>query len=169
VELLVMRHGVAEDKESFATTGEDDSLLSLTKEGRWKLEQATKGLRRLLSSLDVIATSPFTRAEQTAKILAAEYDCATVERLDALTPDGTPQKFMAWLRQRESNDRVAAVGHDPQLTSLVSWLVTGEAVEGRILLRKGGACLLQFDGQPRMGKAMLIWALTPAIVRRLAR
>ena len=164
-----MRHGVAEDKESFAATGEDDSLRPLTKEGRWKLKQATKGLRRLLPSIDVIATSPFTRALQTAEILADEYGDATLEQLDALTPDGAPRKFMAWLRQRDSNDRVAAVGHEPHLSSLVSWLVTGEANEGRIELRKGGACLLLFHALPQMGRATLIWSLPPAILRRLAK
>jgi phosphohistidine phosphatase len=168
VELLVVRHGVAEDKDAFAATGKDDSLRPLTKEGRWKLEQATKGLRRLLPSLDVIATSPFTRAVQTAAILADEYDGTTIEHLDALTPTGTERKFMTWVRAREPNQRIAAVGHDPHLTSLVSWLVTGEAVEGRIVLRKGGACLLHFDGPPRMGKATVLWAVTPAILRRLA-
>ncbi|HKH91350.1 MAG TPA: phosphohistidine phosphatase SixA [Gemmatimonadaceae bacterium] len=169
MELLVMRHGVAEDREEFAATDEDDSLRPLTKEGRWKLKQATKGLRRVLPSIDVIATSPFTRALQTAEILADEYSDATMEHLDALTPAGTPRKFMAWLRQRDPNDRVAAVGHDPHLSSLVSWLVTGETVEGRIELRKGGACLLQFDGLPKMGSATLLWSLPPAILRRLAK
>jgi phosphohistidine phosphatase len=169
VELLVVRHGVAEEKESFAATGKDDSLRPLTKEGRWKVEQVTKGLRRVLPSIDVIATSPFTRAAQTAEILAKEYDVDEIEQLDALTLEGTQRKFLTWLRQREQNDRVAVVGHEPHLSTLVSWLVSGEAVEGRIELRKGGACLLQFDGQPRMGKAMLVWSLTPAILRRLAR
>src|SRR5215207_4114807 len=169
VELLVVRHGVAEDEESFAATGKDDSLRPLTKEGRWKLAQVTKGMRRVLPSIDVIATSPFTRAVQTAEILANEYGDAAIEHLDALTPDGTPRKFMGWLRQRDPDDRIAAVGHEPHLSALVSWLVTGEAVEGRIAFRKGGACLLQFDGLPRMGHAMLIWSLTPAILRRLAR
>lgn len=169
MELLVLRHGVAEDREEFAATGKDDSLRPLTKEGRWKLEQATKGLRRQLPSLDVIATSPFTRAVQTADILAEQYDDASIEQLDALTPDGTPRKFIAWLRQREQNDRVAIVGHEPHLSTLVSWLVSGEAVEGRFELRKGGACLLQFDRQPRMGKAMLVWSMTPGILRRLAK
>lgn len=164
-----MRHGVAEEKEAFAATGEDDSLRPLTKEGRWKLKQGTKGLRRLLPSIDVIATSPFTRAAQTAEILADEYRGAAIEHLDALTPDGAERKFIAWVRQHDPDSRLAAVGHDPHLPALVSWLLTGEAEAGRIELRKGGACLLQFDGAPRMGKARLVWSLTPAIMRRLAK
>lgn len=167
MELLVIRHGVAEEKETFAATGQDDSLRPLTKEGRWKMERVAKGLRRLLPSVDRVATSPFTRAVQTAKIVADAYGNAEFERLDALTPDGRPQAFMAWLRKSESGDRVAVVGHEPHLGVLVSWLLTGEAVEGRIEFRKGGACLLQFDDRPRVGKATLIWLLPPSILRRV--
>jgi len=167
VELLVIRHGVAEEREEFAASGKDDSLRPLTKEGRWKMERGAKALRHALPSLNVIATSPYTRAAQTAKIVAAAYDDVDVERLDALTPDGRPQAFLTWLRGRESDDRVAAVGHEPHLGSLVYWLLTGEAIEGRISMKKGGACLLELDPKSRAGKATLIWSLTPSLLRRL--
>jgi phosphohistidine phosphatase len=169
LELLVIRHGVAEDRDAFAESGEDDSLRPLTKEGRLKMEHAAKGLRRALRSLDVIATSPFKRAEQTAKIVARTFGHAELEPLDALTPDGTPRAFMTWLRGRSESDRVAVVGHDPHLPMLVSWLVTGEAIEGRFRLRKGGACLLEIDGQPRAGKAIMRCLLTPSLLRRLGK
>ena len=169
MELLVIRHGVAEDKESFAETGRDDSLRPLTKEGRWKMEHNAKALRSLLPSLDVIATSPFTRAQQTAQVVGDAYRRAKVEELDALTPTGTTRAFLTWLRKRDADDRVAIVGHEPHLSTLVSWLVTGEATEGRFELKKGGACLLQFDAAPRAGTATLIWSLTPAILRRITR
>ena len=115
----------------------------------------------------VLAVVWFARALQTARIVSAEYGKAEVERLDALTPDGKPRAFMAWLREHQAVERVAAVGHEPHLGSLVSWMLTGEAVEGRIALRKGGACLLQFDDRPRMGKAQLVWSLPPSILRRM--
>ena len=167
MELLVIRHGVVEEREDFAATGKDDSLRPLTKEGRWKMERNARALRHALPSLNVIATSPYTRAAQTAKIVAAAYDDVGVERLDALTPEGRPQAFLAWLRGRESDDRVAAVGHEPHLGSLVYWLLTGEVVEGRIAMKKGGACLLELDPKSRAGKATLLWSLTPSILRRL--
>ena len=167
MELLVIRHGVAEEREAFAATGKDDSLRPLTKEGRWKMERAARGLRRVLPSLDVIATSPFTRAAQTAKIVAAAYADVDIERLDALTPEASPRTFVAWLRERAADDRVAIVGHEPHLGSLVYWFLTRDTAEGRIALRKGGACLLTFDAKPQAGKATLIASLTPSILRRL--
>lgn len=131
------------------------------------MERGARALRHAIPSLNVIATSPFTRAAQTAKIVASAYDDIDVERLDALTPDGRPQTFLTWLRTREPDDRVAAVGHEPHLGSLVYWLLSGEAAEGRIALKKGGACLLELDPRPRGGRATLIWSLTPSILRRL--
>ncbi len=167
MELLVIRHGVAEEREDFAATGKDDSLRPLTKDGRWKMERGARALRHAIPSLNVIVTSPFTRAAQTAKIVAAAYDDVGVERLDALTPEGRPQAFLTWLRERDAEDRVAAVGHEPHLGSLIYGLLTGEAVEGRIAMKKGGACLLELEPRPRAGKATLIWSLTPSILRRL--
>ena len=167
MELLVIRHGVAEEREEFAASGKDDSLRPLTKEGRWKMERGARALRHALPSLNVIATSPFTRAAQTAKIVAAAYGDVDVERLDALTPEGRPQAFLTWLRERDVDDRVAAVGHEPHLGALVCWLLTGKVTEGPIALRKGGACLLEFDAQPRAGKGTLVWSLTPSLLRRL--
>lgn len=167
MELLVIRHGVAEDREVFAATGKDDSLRPLTKDGRWKMERVARGLRRLLPSLDIVATSPFTRAAQTAKIVAAAYSDVDVERLDALTPQASPRTLVAWLREREAEDRVAIVGHEPHLGSLVYWLLTGDTAEDRIVLRKGGACFLTFDVKPQAGRATLIASLTPSLLRRL--
>ena len=167
MELLVIRHGVAEEREDFAATGKDDSLRPLTKEGRWKMERGAKALRHALPSLDVIATSPFTRAVQTAKIVAAAYDDVGVEQVDALTPESRPQEFLAWLRKRDAGDRVAAVGHEPHLGTLVYWLLSGESVAGRIAMKKGGACLLELDPRSRAPKATLLWSLTPSIMRRL--
>ena len=95
MELLVIRHGVAEERETFDATGQDDSLRPLTKEGRWKMERVAKGLRRLLPSVNLIATSPFTRALQTARIVADAYGNVELEHLDALMPDGKPRAFMA--------------------------------------------------------------------------
>jgi phosphohistidine phosphatase len=162
VELLVIRHGVAEDREEFAATGKDDSLRPLTKEGRWKMERGARALRRAIPSLNVIATSPFTRAAQTAKIVAAAYDDVEVEQLDALTPEGRPHR-------RSSPGCASAESDDacrPWATSRTSGRsCTGcspaTPVEGRIAMKKGGACLLELDARPRAGKATLLWALTP--------
>lgn len=164
--LLIVRHGVAEDRESFARRGADDALRPLTKEGKIRVERVAGGLRRTVGKLTLIGTSPFVRAAQTARIIASVTG-GKVVTVDALAPEGTPAAFLGWLRGLDATgDTVAAVGHEPQLGALITWLLTGIAAP-HVPLRRGGACLLEFDGRPQQGGASLAWSLTPSMLRRL--
>ena len=163
--LLMIRHAIAEEREDFAKTGRDDRLRPLTEEGRKKMKQAAKGLRKLVPEIDLLATSPLARAEQTGAILDSTYgDLETVE-IDELAPEAAPEGFVRWLQQ-QGTEVVAVVGHEPSMSLLLSWLVTG--TERRIFgFRKGGACLLDFPGEVGAGAAVLVWALTPGLLRDL--
>ena len=163
--LVVIRHAIAQEREEFAPTGRDDSLRPLTDKGRAKMKRAAAGLRELVPSIDVIAASPFTRAQQTARIVAAEYGRRVITT-SSLEPDSELEAFAAWLRTRRA-DTVAVVGHEPHLGTLVTWLMTG-VEESRVPLRKGAACLLAFAEQPARGTARLHWALTASQLGRLA-
>ena len=168
MQLLIVRHAIAEEREDFARTGQDDSLRPVTAEGEAKMERNAAGLRRALEGqLDLVATSPYVRATQTARIVAAACGGELV-KCEPLVPTARPGAFLQWLRERAVGDGalVAAVGHEPHLGALVTWLMTG-SMESRVPLRKGGACLLDFAGQPRQGSAALVWALTPSLLRRL--
>ncbi|HEX5758475.1 MAG TPA: histidine phosphatase family protein [Thermoanaerobaculia bacterium] len=163
--LLAVRHAIAEEREDFARTGRDDRLRPLTDEGRKKMRRAARGLRTLVPEIDLLATSPLTRAAQTGAILDAVYgDLKTVE-IEELAPEAKPAELLAWLATRK-DETIAVVGHEPSLSSIVSWLLTGE--ERPILaLRKGGTCLLELGEEPTAGGATLLWALTPAQLRAL--
>jgi phosphohistidine phosphatase len=164
--LLIIRHAVAEDREEFAASGRDDALRPITPAGKWKMQRATKGLRRVAPTIDVLASSPLVRAAQTAEIISRAYGGVEVETVPALAPEGRPTAFLRWLRAREAESTVAVVGHEPHLGQLVGWLLSGQ--EGSwIALKKGSACLLEFEGRPHAGGAMLLWALTPGQLRRL--
>lgn len=134
VNLLVIRHAVAEDRESFAEQGKDDSLRPLTEDGRRKMQRATRGIQWMVPSVGVIATSPFVRATQTAQVVGKLYRSAAIVPVDALIPDAEPRDFLAWLDSQEIVAPVAAVGHEPHLGSLVWWLLNGERTEERIQL-----------------------------------
>lgn len=165
MQLLMIRHAIAETPEEFAASGADDGLRPLTKDGRRKMAAGAKGLRRLVPALDVLAASPLVRAQQTAAIVAERYGDIPIVTTPALQPDGKPSAFLSWLRTQEG-DVVAAVGHEPHLGVLVTWLLTGLA-ESRVPLGKGGACLLEFASRPQKGDAKLRWALTPGQLRRI--
>jgi phosphohistidine phosphatase len=165
--LVLIRHGIAEDRVEFAATGHDDALRPLTKHGRWKMERIAHGLRRAVSAFDILASSPLRRAQQTAKLVAGAYGDIEVTTAPALAPETPLAEVLAWLRRQPATTTLAVVGHEPQLGELSTWLLTGRP-ESRIEFRKGGACELEFDGRPNAGSGRLSWALTPALLRGLA-
>jgi phosphohistidine phosphatase len=166
--LLLVRHAIAEEREDFARTGKDDGLRPLTDEGRKRMKQAARGLRSLVPEIALLATSPLTRAAQTGAILDSVYGGLKVVEIEELSPDTTPEELLRWLRKQQKKEVVAAVGHEPSLSQILGWLLTG--TDRRLFaFRKGGACLLEFgDEEPAAGTATLLWALTPAQLRTLA-
>lgn len=165
--LLLIRHAIAEERDDFARTGKDDRLRPLTDEGRKKMKQAARGLRTLVPKVDLLATSPLTRAAQTAAILDSVFGGLDEVEIEELAPETTPESFLRWLRQQDKKDLVAAVGHEPSLSQILGWLLTG--TDRRLFaFRKGGACLLELPDDPAGGTATLLWALTPAQLRALS-
>lgn len=167
MKLLLVRHAIAEERDEFARSGKDDRLRPLSDEGRKKMKQAARGLRTLVPDIDLLATSPLTRAAQTGAILDSVYGGLDEVEIEQLSPETTPEEFLRWLRNQKA-DLVAAVGHEPSLSVILAWLLTG--TERKFFaFRKGGACLLEFqNGEPTAGSATLLWALTPAQLRTLS-
>jgi phosphohistidine phosphatase len=166
MELLLIRHAIAEDRDDFARTGKDDRLRPLTDEGRKKMKQAARGLRGLVPKIDLLATSPLTRAAQTAAIVDSVYGGLKEVEIKELSPEATPDDFLRWLRKQKA-ETLAAVGHEPSISLILSWLLTG--TERRIFsFRKGGACLLDLPEEIGAGTATLLWAMAPAQLRQLA-
>ena len=166
MELLIVRHAIAEDREVFAASGREDALRPLTAAGIRKMKRAARGLHEVLPSLDVLISSPFSRANETAEILRREYDLDMVETARELEPETSLADVAAWLGQLDQSV-VAIVGHEPQLGRLVTYLVTGSERSG-VELKKGGACLIEFEGKAMAGGGRLIWAMPPRILRDLA-
>jgi len=166
--LLIIRHAIAEDRDSFAGSGKSDDLRPLTDEGRAKMELGAVGLRALLPDITLLAASPLTRAQQTAEIVGKEYGLEIGATTDSLRPRAAFADFASWIAERGPQDVVAVVGHEPHLSALATWLICGTK-QSRIELKKGGACLLSFAGQPKKGGGTLEWALHPSHLRAIAR
>ncbi|MEX2109156.1 MAG: phosphohistidine phosphatase SixA [Gemmatimonadaceae bacterium] len=168
MQLLVIRHGIAEDAEKFAATGKDDSLRPLTKAGKRKMKEVAAGLLEIVETVDVLAASPLVRAQQTAEIVAKAYDDITVDTVEALSPGSDPSDLLDWLGRHASAEVVAVVGHEPHLGMLVTWLMT-ERRESRVAMSKGGAALLEFDSRVAARSGTLEWLLTGSQLRRIGQ
>jgi phosphohistidine phosphatase len=164
MQLLVIRHGSAED----AGRGVEDSQRALTDAGKKEMKQVSAGLTALVENVDVIAASPLVRAQQTAEIVAKAYDDLEIHTLEALSPGSDLDAIANWLRQQASAEVIAVVGHEPDLGTLVTWLMTG-AGNSRVAFSKGGAALLEFPSRVASGGATLEWLLTRSQLRRIGR
>lgn len=165
MKLVVVRHADAGDKEEFAKTGKSDELRPLSDKGRKQMTSAVEGLRTLVPKCDLIATSPYVRAVQTAEIVSAAYG-QHAEETATLEPGAAPDDFVHWVRERDADVAIIA-GHEPDLGELTTWLMTG-ASESHVEFKKGGACLLEFDGQVKRAGGVLRWLMGPKELAALA-
>jgi phosphohistidine phosphatase len=167
MDLLIVRHALAMEQTDWAKTGRPESERPLTKEGKSRMKRCAEGLLRAAPGVELVATSPFTRAAETAAIVIARY--GKVERVDVecLASGGSQDEVLAWLAKRDEK-HVAIVGHEPDLGLLVGRLLT-ERNSFAVPLRKAGACLLRFDGRVAAGKAELRWFMPPSVLERLGR
>ena len=160
--LFLIRHAIAVDEGM--PEYEDDSQRPLTDKGKKKMRQIAKGLRALGVEFDLILSSPYVRAKETADILADVFKAkADVALSDNLVPMGDPDLLIAEMNEKYSAHSVAIVGHEPHLTALVSLLVADNASMD-ITLKKGGVCRLSADDLHHTRKATLEWLLTPGIL-----
>ena len=166
MQLLVIRHAIAEDREEFAKSGRDDGERPLTNEGEKKMRRAARGMRELVPVIATLVASPLVRARETAEIVRREYDLGDVAIAPELEPEAPLAKVAAALA-RYDGEVVGIVGHEPQLSRLVTYLTSG-VDQSAVELKKGAACLLEFDGKVRRGGGTLIWAVAPRTLRALA-
>jgi phosphohistidine phosphatase len=169
--VLIVRHGLAGDATSFAKTGRPDGERPLTKEGRRKMRKVAKGLTDLIPGIRTIASSPLVRASETADILLKQFaragEAPQSMQLAALAPGRPAGQVLGWLADRPRDGVVALVGHEPYLSQFVCWTLTGLR-ESFIEMKKGAACLLEFEQDVRPGRAKLLWALRPGQLRSIA-
>lgn len=164
MELYLIRHAIAEEE---APSG-DDSQRALTEKGAKKMRQVAKGLRVLGAEFDLILSSPYVRARETAEILADVFKMKKkLEFSDHLVPMADPNLLIAEINEKYSVDSLALVGHEPYLSTLVGTLVADGAGMD-ITFKKGGVCRLSADDLHHSRRAAMDWLLTPGVLVEIA-
>ena len=122
-ELLLIRHGVAQE---WAPGG--DSERELTEDGRLQIEASSAGLRLLGLDAHLTISSPFIRARQTAEIHTARLG-GTHETWAGLVPSApasaTRDEILSRGKMLAQDQRLVVVGHNPNISSVLSLLVAG--------------------------------------------
>jgi phosphohistidine phosphatase len=160
MQLYLLRHGIAVEP---GTRGfEDDFARPLTPKGRRQLRKSAAAIKKLASRFDLILSSPLARAKQTAEIVARKLNARKRLRFtSALAPGGSAANLIRQLeREKPAPDTVLLVGHEPDMSRLVSLLTTG-GLQMQMDFKKGGLCKLEVEKLSAGQCAKLVWLLTP--------
>ena len=165
--LYILRHGIAVEP---GTPGiENDSERPLIPKGERRLRKAAAAMQKMELSFDLIFSSPFVRARQTAEIIAAELKLKKhLQFSSALACGGSAKILIRQLSElKPAPENILLVGHEPDLSRLVALLVSGNE-NAAIEMKKGGLCKLE-AAELRHGQcAKLSWLLTPAQMELMA-
>ena len=133
------------------------------------MRRSAEGMLALGLTYDLILSSPYLRARQTADIVAQILKpLEAVHLSDTLAPGGSPRQLLAALQTEYREwQEVLLVGHEPYLSRLISTLLTG-GPNLSVVMKKGGLCTLEVETL-RFGRcASLLSLLSPSQLRRLS-
>ena len=158
--LFLLRHGIAVER---GTSGyEKDADRPLTPKGERRLGRIADAMEAMGVTFDLILSSPYVRARQTAEIVVDALGLKKkLEFSESLTPDGDAKALIAALNKLEPQpEHVLLVGHEPFLSDLISTLTSGDP-QVAIDFKKGGLCKLEVETLRHDRCATLAWLLTP--------
>jgi len=161
--ILIVRHAQAGEQDPAKYS--DDTLRPITRRGREIHEDVSAMLRRRKLVPDVVASSPWRRAWQTAQIMCQEFSGKKkMKPIEARSLIDSPDlnAIRKDLEPLDGISTVALVGHEPWLSELASLLLVGEphrlsvdfpksgviGIEAAAL--EAGAGMLQFLVRPKL-------------------
>jgi len=166
--LFILRHGIAVERDPLSFP--DDSRRPLTLKGEDRVRLVCDAMQALELGFDQILASPFLRSRQTAEILATSIGLRRALAFrDELTPGGDMKALVRFINRLEPTpENLLLVGHEPDLSRLLSLLISGTD-SARIDLKKNGLAKLEVAPKLRHGQcATLSWLLTPRQLGLLA-
>jgi phosphohistidine phosphatase len=156
MQLYFVRHGIAED---FAE-GKTDAQRALTREGIARTKMTAHALHQAGVKPRRLYSSPLLRAQETAQIIAEEIGVKVVVR-KALAPGFDVEAVTNLIAGLKPEDRVMFVGHEPDLSSVISRIIGG----GEIIMKKGSVARVDVVMREPLHGA-LIWLLPTKLFER---
>ncbi|MGB2590268.1 MAG: phosphohistidine phosphatase SixA [Candidatus Acidiferrum sp.] len=166
MEIYVVRHGIAIDREDPKCP--PDAERYLTEEGIEKTKRVAAGVAAICAAPDLLLSSPYVRAMQTAEIFASalDYPKQKIRRTDLLLPGSEPTLFFRELAKDKQTSTLFVFGHAPQLNDLIA---TALGSKHHITsLKKAGVALIELKRvSPPSGQ--LLWLAPPKLLRRAGK
>ena len=153
--LYFLRHGIADWPDWDPVR---DHERPLTKDGLKKMKEQARTLAGLGVKVDAILSSPYTRAYQTADIVAGKLGME-VKTEPLLAPGFNVDKLMEIVESFADDQALLLIGHEPNFSMVIAELIGG----GRVQLKKGALARVDVS---RELQGELVWLLQPKILAR---
>jgi phosphohistidine phosphatase len=159
MELYILRHGIAEDEKP----GQRDSERALTDEGRRKLREVLRVAERAGLNPDLMISSPYLRAVQTAEVAKdiLRYK-GTLSQTPALIPSSEPATVWQEVRTHRDASSIILVGHEPLLSQVVGYMLGAPALQ--VDLKKAAIVRIDLESFGAHPRGVLKWMLTPKLI-----
>jgi phosphohistidine phosphatase len=157
--IFLVRHAAAIERDQPILTDVDRFL---TADGRRRFRKVARCFAKAPgTTLDRLITSPLVRSVQTAELLAEALRFkGAIEVWPSLSPDNPAAGVMHRLGDLGARDRVALVGHEPQMSTLAGLLLRADFP---FPFPKGGIARFErgSTGAAARKPAKLAWLLVP--------
>jgi len=160
--IYLLRHAIA--VEPALPDHGNDRERPLTARGKARMRRIARAMKALGLSFDVILSSSYVRARETAEIVADTLGMeGRLKCVESLTPRGSRQAVISEIRAEHGDaNALLLIGHEPFLSNLISTLVSGDSTNSmEINLKRGGLCNLSVETLTYSRCARLEWLLAP--------
>jgi phosphohistidine phosphatase len=163
VRLYLVRHGDALERGGAVAT---DAERPLSAQGEADVRRAGLLLARVDPAVGLVLTSPAQRASETARLIAEALPSRPdVRASDRLRP-GTRVETMLEEILEPKQESIVAVGHQPDLGTLIAWLVADSGPLS-ISLPPGTMACIEMKPDAGAPGASLRWIAPPDLARRV--
>jgi phosphohistidine phosphatase len=158
MQVLIIRHAPAED---LLDTHTSDADRELTHKGRKLFRELVEQVIKSDGVPELVLYSPLVRTRQTAEIFQ-EVTGISKDRVRAekLLRPGMAATQLVNLLQDLPEQRVAIVGHNPDVSHCTMQLIGGGALE----FKKGSMAMIDFGGSVQLGLGRLSWFVYPKLL-----
>ncbi len=149
MKLFLIRHTAAIEHETKTVTSDD--LRFISRAGRMVARNVFGSLKKRMSGIEQIFTSPLIRAVQTAEILATMIEFnGDIDLVNELRNESSISSIISLLEKHSEYNEVALIGHEPKMSILLSTLCgSTSGIDG---FSKCGVALLDYSPKIHTGK-----------------
>ncbi len=155
MEIYFVRHGEAQDKVG----GMKDEDRPLTSFGAATIAHLGRSLKGIIKRFDLILTSPFLRARQSADILGNIFgNKGEISVSNSLIAGSPPNELLNEIKKSDAS-HILIIGHQPYLGSYINFF-TGTKEDDMSI--RTATCALVETCELKKDKGKLLWIKEPA-------